>query len=360
VTDALRIGVIGVGAVTLRGLLPHLTMEDVADRVRVSALCDPVLERAEAAAAQYGVPQAFASVEELLAEGEIDAVTVASPIGLHYEHCRAALVAGKHVHANKTMTTSVREADELIALAAERGLKLVASPGEVLRPHVKRTRDLIESGAVGELSWVLCGAAFEAYHEDEAERRAPPGGAPIDPSWYFRAPGGGPMYDMTVYALHQLTSVLGPARAVTALSGIRVRERDFLGTRIPTETDDNTILLLDFGDGLYAVAYGTAAGKHSDQFAAGLYFGTRGTIDGARLNGEPLELSTNGLPHVVGPHRDVDEMHVFEDVMQLVDWVLDGTPTQVTAEHARHVIDIIESGYRSARNGAREELTTTC
>jgi uncharacterized membrane protein len=45
VSDALRIGVIGVGAVTLRGLLPHLTMEDVVDRVRVSALCDPVRAR---------------------------------------------------------------------------------------------------------------------------------------------------------------------------------------------------------------------------------------------------------------------------------------------------------------------------
>jgi predicted dehydrogenase len=360
VSAPLRIGVIGVGALTLRGLLPHLTMDDVADRVRISALCDPVLERAEAAAAQYGVPQAFASVEELLADGEIDAVTVASPIGLHYEHCRAALEAGKHVHSNKTVTTSVREADELIALAAQRGLKLVASPGEILRPHVARTRELIESGAVGELSWVLCGAAFEAYHEGEAERRAAPGGGPIDPSWYFRAPGGGPMYDMTVYALHQLTAVLGPARAVIALSGIRVREREFLGARIPTEIDDNTILLLDFGDGLHAVAYGTAAGRHSDQFAAGLYFGTRGTIDGARLNGEPLELPATELPHVVGRHREVEEMHVFEDVMQLVDWVLDETPTPVTAERARHVIDIIESGYRSARTGTREELTTTC
>jgi len=356
----LRIGVIGVGAVTLRGLLPHLTMDDVAGRVRVAALCDPVLERAEAAATQYGVPQAFATVDELLAEGEIDAVTVASPIGLHYEHCRAALEAGKHVHSNKTMTTSVREADSLIELASRRELKLVASPGEVLRPHVTPTRELIESGALGELSWVLCGAAFGAYHEDEAERRAAPGGGPIDPSWYFRRPGGGPMYDMTVYALHQLTSVLGPARAVTALSGIRVPEREFLGTRIPTEMDDNTILLLDFGAGLYAVAYGTAAGKHSDQFAAGLYFGTRGTIDGATLNGEPFELPADGLPHVVGAHRDIDESHVFEDVMQLVDWVLDESPTPVTAEHARHVIDIIESGYRSARTGAREELTTTC
>ena len=45
--------------------------------------------------------------------------------------------------------------------------------------------------------------------------------------------------------------------------------------------------------------------------------------------------------------------------MQLVDWVLDDIPTPVTAEHARHVIDVIESGYRSAETGARQELTTS-
>ena len=350
----LRIGVIGVGAVTLRGLLPHLTQDDVRDRVRVVALCDPVLERAEAAAAQYGVPRAFAGVDELLAGAEIDAVSVASPIGLHYEHCRAALEAGKHVHANKTMTTSVDEADELIALAAQRDLHIVASPGEILRPQVTRTREQIESGAIGELSWVLCGNAFGRYHEDEPERRA----AAIDPSWYFRRPGGGPMYDMTVYSLHQLTSVLGPAQAVVALSGIRVREREFLGARIPTEADDNTILLLDFGDGLLAVAYGTAAGKHSDQLAAGLYFGTRGTIDGVFLNGEPFA-APRAFPHVVGAHRDMDESHVFEDIMQLVDWVRDDRPSPVTAEHARHVVDIIESGYRAAATGLTQDLRTT-
>jgi len=358
VNGPLRIGVIGVGALTLRGILPHLSQDDVKDRVRLAALCDPVLERAEAAAAQYGVPRAFATVDELLAETEIDAVTIASPIALHFEHCRAALEAGKHVHANKTLTTTVSEADALIALADARDLRIVASPGEVLRPHVTRTRELIQTGAIGELSWALCGCAFGEYHEDEPERRDAPGGAPIDPAWYFRKPGGGPMYDMTVYSLHQLTSILGPAQAVIALSGIRVREREFLGARIPAEADDNTILLLDFGDGVFAVAYGTAAGRHSDQFAAGLYFGTRGTIDGVLLNGEPFA-ELRAFPHVVGNHRGMDESHVFEDIMQLVDWVLDGTPTPVTAEHARHVIDIIESGYRAAETGARQELTTS-
>jgi predicted dehydrogenase len=352
----IRIGVIGVGTLSLRGILPHLSQPDVADRVTITALADPVIDRARAAADKYGAAP-FASVDELLAQGDVDAVTIVSPIGLHFEHARAALTAGKHVHLNKTMTTTVAEADELIALASAGGLRIVASPGEILRPHVRRTRELIADGAIGRVTWAICGAAFGRYHEEEPERARAAGGA-IDPSWYFRKPGGGPMYDMTVYALHQLTSVLGPARAVTALSGVRVRERAFLGARIPTEADDNTILLLDFGDGLFAVAYGTAAGRHSEQFAAGLYFGTRGTIDGLLINGEPFD-EVRALPHVVGNHRGMDESHVFADVMQLVDWVLDGTPTPVTAEHARHVIDIIERGYLSAVTGRRQELSTS-
>ncbi len=373
--DPLRIGVIGVGVLTLRGILPHLSQDDLEDRVRIEALCDPVLERAQAAAQRYGVPHAFASVDQMLAEADLDAVTVASPIGFHYQICRAALEAGKHVHANKTMTTTVAEADELIALAEARGLCIVASPGEILWPQVTRTRELIEAGAIGQLSWALCGGAFGAYHEDETERLDAPGGAPINPAWYFRKPGGGPMYDITVYALHQLTSILGPANAVTALSGVRVKAREFLGDRIPTEADDNTILLLDFGDSLFAVAYGTAAGSHSDQFATALFFGTHGTIDGILLNGEPFDfpgreqtleappserdVQARALPHVVGPHHSIGEPHVFEDIMQLVDCVLDGTPTPVTPEHARHVIDIIESGYRSAHTGTRQQLTTS-
>ena len=65
------------------------------------------------------------------------------------------------------------------------------------------------------------------------------------------------------------------------------------------------------------------------------------------------------LPHVVGPHRDIDEQHVYEDVMQLVDWVRDDTPSPVTADRARHVIDIIESAFRAAETGQTQDLTTT-
>jgi len=374
--DPLRIGVVGVGALALRGILPHLTQADVGDRVVLTALCDPVTERLQAAAERFGVRETFSDLRELLAADVVDAVTIASPIGLHYEHARLAVKAGKHVHVNKTMTTTVAEADALIALARERDLRVVASPGEILRPQISRTRELIEDGAIGRLSWAICGTPFESYHEsDEPERRGEVGGTPIDPGWYFRKPGGGPLYDMTVYALHQLTGVLGPACRVTALSGVLVPERSFLGRSIATEADDNTIILLDFGESVFAIGFGTVAGALTDQFGAARYFGTRGTIEGVLLNGEPFEFTGRELtadappsdwdaqmrvlPHVTGVHRELPEAHVFEDVMQLVRWVKEGVPSPVTGEHARHVIDIIESAYRAAESGTTQKLATT-
>jgi predicted dehydrogenase len=345
--------------------------------VQVAAVCDPVPGRADAVAERFGVPQAFADLESLLAAGGVDAVSIASPIGLHHAQARLALEAGMHVHVNKTLSTTVEEADDLIALAAARELGLVASPGEALRPQLRAIRELIAGGAIGRLAFAVCGCAFGAYHErDEPERLDAPGGTPVDPAWYFRKPGGGPMYDMTVYALHQLTTVLGPARRVTALSGQVVPVREFLGRAIEVEADDNTILLLDFGEGAFAVAYGAAsAGSIIEDFAAGAYYGTSGAIVGLELNGEPFEfegreLTTHApawdwdvqmhvLPHVVGPHREIGESHVFEDVMQLVDLVREGVPTAANAEHARHVIDIIESGYRAAESGQTQTLRTS-
>ena len=65
------------------------------------------------------------------------------------------------------------------------------------------------------------------------------------------------------------------------------------------------------------------------------------------------------LPHVVGPHRTMEEAHVYEDIMQLVDWIREDKPTIVTVEHARHVIEIFDAAYRSAETGQVQELHTT-
>jgi predicted dehydrogenase len=182
----LGIGVVGAGSIGIRGALAHLSLEDVQDRIFLAAVCDPVPGRAAAAAARFGVARAYERYEDLLEDAAVDAVTLCTPIGLHYEQGLQAIAAGKHVHFNKTMTTTAAEATDLIERAETAGVKLVASPGEMLRPLNRAIRRLVESGALGKISWAMTGAAFGTYHEDEPVRH---GGDAVDPSWYWRKPG---------------------------------------------------------------------------------------------------------------------------------------------------------------------------
>jgi predicted dehydrogenase len=356
--DVVGMGVVGAGAIGIRGALRHLSLPDVQDRVWLAAVCDPVAGRADAAAAEYGVAASYERYEDLLADPHVDAVTLCSPIGLHFEQGMAAVRAGKHLHVNKTMTTKPEEADALIALAAEKEICLVASPGMMLHPHNRRIRRLILEGAIGQLVWATAGAAISDYHLREEFRTGDDVLSNVDPTWYFRRPGGGPQYDVTVYALHTLTGILGPAKRVTALSGLVLPVRTFRGREIACDMDDNTLMLLDFGEAAFAFVYGTVAGRVTQGFQPS-FFGTAGSIVGTQHGDQDLKASGDHQPHVVGPHDGMPESHVFEDLMQLVDWVRDGVRSIASAEHARHVIEIIEAGYQAAATGKTQELRTT-
>lgn len=177
----------------------------------------------------------------------------------------------------------------------------------------------------------------------------------------------------------QPSGIIGPAKAVTALSGVRIPNRSFHGRSIPTEADDNTLMLLDFGQNLFAVVYGTAAGgiRHPLDFS-GTYFGTKGTIAGLKLNGEYIQYDGRDiaasapdggsrpgfggnewiLPNIQGSHRNIPEQHVFSDIMELIDVIQKKRATVVSPEHARHVIEIIEAAYLSAQSGERQVLKT--
>ena len=359
-------GIVGAGSIGIRGALEHLCLPDVQESVQLAAVCDPVEGRAEAAAQKYGVKKAYVGYEDLLADENVTAVVLCSPIGLHYAQGLQALQAGKHIHFNKTMTVTSEEATHLIDEAERRNLHIVASPGQMLRPSNLRIRKMIQNGDLGQIAWAATGAAFGAYHEKESVRTGTDVLSNINPAWYWRKPGGGPMYDMTVYGLHTLTGILGPALRVTAMSGVGVKEREWNGQMFPSDADDNTLLVLDFGNALFAFVYGTYAGSPFE-FGQPSFFGTKGRIEGLKHNGEPLDYpgKTEGisaiqlLPHVTGKHRDMGEAHVFEDTMQLVDLINNGTPTSATAHHARHVIEIIEAGYKAAETGQTQTLKTT-
>jgi predicted dehydrogenase len=366
----LGIGVVGAGSIGIRGALAHLSLEDVQDRVFLAAVCDPVPGRAAAAAARFGVARAYERYEDLLEDPAVDAVTLCTPIGLHYEQGLQAIEAGKHVHFNKTMTTTAAAATDLIGRAETAGVKLVASPGEMLRPLNRAIRRLVESGALGKISWAMTGAAFGTYHEDEPVRQGGRMVDAIDPSWYWRNPGGGPLFDMTVYGLHALTGILGPAKRVVAMSGIGLERREFQGVLQECTADDNSLLLLDFGASVFGFVHGTFAGDLTGIRGVNVY-GTEGVVEGALHNGFPLdypgrERARPGqfgdvalLPHVTEAHAALEEAHVFEEVMQLVDCVRDDITTLCDPRHAAHVIEIIEAGYRSAETGRAQELETT-
>jgi predicted dehydrogenase len=358
----LGIGVAGAGSIGIRGALQHLCLDDVQDKCWLAAVCDPVPGRAAAAAEKYGVARAYESYEDLLADETVDVVTLGSPIGLHFEQGLAAVKAGKHVHFNKTMTTTCAEATALIDAAASAGVKLTACPGQMLRPENRKIRELIRDGALGRLAWAATGAGFGNYHENERLRTGDDVLTTVNPSWYWRKPGGGPMYDMTVYGLHSLTGVLGPAKRVTGMSGTALREREYRGQVYQCDAEDNTFLVLDFGDTVFAYVYGALCGGLVP-FGMPAYFGTKGQIIGTQFNGQPIDFGplegNHALPHNLGRHRELDEGHVFEDIMQLVQLVREGTPTPSTAEHARHVIEIIEAGYTAAVTGQTQELTTS-
>ncbi|MDR3709891.1 MAG: Gfo/Idh/MocA family oxidoreductase [Capsulimonadaceae bacterium] len=355
------LGVVGAGSIGIRAPLAHLSLPDVQDRVRLTAVCDPFPGRAVAAAAKYGVAHGYESYEELLADPAVDAVTLCSPISLHFDQGMAAIAAGKHVHFNKTMTVTTAEATALIDAAAKAGVKLVASPGQMIKAYNRRIRRLILDGAIGQLAWAHTGAAFGSYHERESVRAGNDVLSNINPAWYWRKPGGGPLYDMTVYGLHSLTGILGPAKRVTAMSGVAVKEREFAGTVYPCDAEDNTLMVLDFGSTLFAFVYGTFAGGLGDV----TFFGSKGVIRGQSLNDQPFDYPGKDNPdiHPLGPHitaaHRIGEEHVFEDMMQFVDLIREDIPTVATPEHARHVIEIIEAGLAASETGKTQILTTT-
>lgn len=369
----LKVGLAGCGSVSQRGLIPHLSQPDLRDRIEFRAVMDPVEGRAKATAERYKIPLWYESYEEMLEKADLDVVVLASPIGFHFEQGMKAVQAGKHVHFNKTMTTTKAEADELIAAAKAKGVKLVASPGQMQRPMYQEAKRLLQEGVIGHLYCAIAGRSWIG-HEYESFREGEDIISNVNPLWYYQKhAGGGPMYDMVVYSMHTLTGILGPAKRVMAMSGIGLPERRYKEHRVVVDMDDNTHLLIEFDKGVFAHVYGTfASGPRRPEIQ---FSGSSGSMDlgreGLKVYGDPTLFGVpqavfeapatafGNLPYVTGVHVNLPESHVFSDIMHLVDCVLNDKEPVVTAEHARHVIEIFEAGYRSAQTGQVQEITTT-
>jgi predicted dehydrogenase len=376
----LRAGLIGCGSLSLIGILPQLAEPDAKERLDLVAVADVNTERARETAARFGIPSAYGDPAELIARNDIDLVLVITPIEYHYPLAMAALRAGKHVYVQKTMATTYAEAREMVEAANQRGLTLVAAPGQMLAPAMQAMKQLVDNGALGNVYWAW-GSTGGWYHNEPTRQGEGALGA-VDPTWYYR-PAGGPLRDVTVYMLHSLTGVLGPAQRVTAMSGIRVPERQWRDKAIPVEVDDNSLLLLDFGGATFGLAGGHASktGPLLQWGSMGIY-GSGGAIETLEiepLSGHPTLLSITGrdgapeeaglqrnddgfylpttwLPDVDLSHARIPEPHVYADIMHAVDCIEQGRKPLVSGEHGAHVVEIIEKGYLAAQTGQTQEL----
>ncbi|TAK24671.1 MAG: Gfo/Idh/MocA family oxidoreductase [Chloroflexota bacterium] len=373
-----KIGLAGLGSVSQRGILPHLAVPDAQERIELAAVCDIVAERSAETASRYQVPSHYSDYDEMLKSADIEAVAIAGPIPVHYDQVMKALRAGKHVYVQKAMTVNLQQANDIVELRTKTGLKLVASPGQMLNRTQARIRDLIRDGALGKVYWAFT-SNVGGGHEGEAFRTGGDVLSNVDPTWYYKK-GGGPMYDMAVYNLHSLTGILGSVKRVSAMSGIGTPVRFFKGNPIQVEMDDNTLILLDFGDNTFAVATGqNCAGAPTIGFGRMTFFGTEGTIDmgmaigGVEVNapkrlqgtlgfpGGTLKYNAAGpdIPYVTGGHARIQEPHVYADIAHLAECIVENTDPVPSAEHARHVVEIIEKGYIAAQTGKTLELTSS-
>jgi predicted dehydrogenase len=117
-------------------------------------LADLNPDRLQAARSLYPALETTTSVDELLENPSIEAVAVATPVDTHYPIAKAALEAGKHVLVEKPMTSTVETAEELVALARKKGLVLMVDHVFVFSPPVRKMKEVVDSGELGELLFI--------------------------------------------------------------------------------------------------------------------------------------------------------------------------------------------------------------
>jgi UDP-N-acetylglucosamine 3-dehydrogenase len=145
--NKIKVGVIGCGSIAKHRHLPEYTRNE---EVEIVAVCDIVEDRVNEFASQYDA-KAYTNFEELLADPNIDAVSVCTPNYLHAPISIAALNAGKHVLCEKPMATSREEAEKMIEAANRNGKKLMIAHNQRFVPSHQKARQLIENGEVGKI-----------------------------------------------------------------------------------------------------------------------------------------------------------------------------------------------------------------
>jgi len=169
---ALRVGVVGMGGIGNT----HAKCYREDPLAELVAVCDVVREKAQAAAAQHGVP-AYYSLQDMLADEELDIVDVSTGGyengSWHFEPTMEALAAGKHVLCEKPLSNDIGECREMVRFAAEKGLYLGCNLNHYFTPTAARARQYLDDGMIGETIYLLFKMGFNGGEETYQPNRSP-------------------------------------------------------------------------------------------------------------------------------------------------------------------------------------------
>ena len=220
-----RIALVGCGRISKN----HFEAIDKLDGLELVAVCDADPERAKQAGLEWKVPY-FTSYERMLAEGNADVVTIATPSGLHPEQGIAAAKTGKHVVMEKPMAISLTAADALVQACDKAGVQLFVVKQNRLNPPVQLLKRAVDRNRFGRIYLASCAVHWARPQEyyDQAPWRG---------TWEF---DGGAFMNQASHYVDLIQWVMGPVESVTAKTATLARR---------IETEDTGIAILKFRSG---------------------------------------------------------------------------------------------------------------
>jgi len=320
----LRWGLIGCGDIVEKRVGPALRDSDRCDLVAVARARSDLVE---SCARQFGARKPHRDWRALVADPEIDAVYIATPVARHAEQTVAAAEAGKHVLCEKPMSMNLADDDRMIEACRRHDVKLGLAYYRRFYPVVAYLKAQIASEAIGRPVLVQLNA-FERFNP-----------MPDDPRYWFLVrseAGGGPMADFGCHRIEVLINLLGAVKTVRGLAGRAAFER---------EVEDTATACFEFHSGAQATVCVThAAAQARDSLEI---YGTEGSISVPVLNrGEFTIRSAMGQRRVNAPHHSNVHLPLIEDFVDAVE--RDRDPA-VGGEVGREVDRLLSLIYQSAR-----------
>ncbi len=222
----IRWGILGTG------FIAHTQTADlIGCGFTVAAVGSRSQESAEAFAAEFGIPVAHGSYEDLVADPGVDAIYISTPHSFHASNALLALRAGKHVLVEKSFTVTAGEAREVVEVGEAAGLVVMEAMWTRFLPHMLRIREIIAAGTLGDVRTLI------ADHNQNL---------PKDPLHRLNNPelGGGALLDLGIYPVSFAFDLFGAPTQVKALAAMTA-----------TGVDRQTAILLGFEDDRQAVLH---------------------------------------------------------------------------------------------------------